>query len=79
MQSAESICWGDLAVEKLPVKSGAYFSIQSVHAGQQLVRSGRSLPSVKRLMNSVPSSMIVTSAEKFVSNTLSKPIMRRAA
>ncbi len=76
----ESICCGDFAVEKLSTKSGAYFSIQSVHAGQQDVMSGSlPMPFVKRLTNSVPSSMMVTSAEKFVSKTFLKPRRLKAA
>ncbi len=55
-----------------------------IHPGEQLVKSGRGTgcPSTRaffsRVRSSVPSSMIVRSAVKFVSNTLSNPIWRSA-
>ena len=50
-----------------------------IQPGLQDVMSGRFLPDVSLLISSVPSSMMVRSAAKFVSRTASKPSRLKAA
>ena len=65
--------------------SGWKCSMNLIQPGEQLVNCGRATCSpstsafLSRASSSVPSSMIVRSAVKFVSNTASKPRRRRAA
>ena len=68
--TAPNICWGDLAVDRQEVRWGYWDFIKRIQPGQQEVNIGRSFssPLVKRLINSVLSSMIVRSAENTVSN-----------
>ena len=82
---APNICCGDLAVEGTSSKSGKLCSKKFTQPGQQEVKIGnftflspfRWL--FKRPSNSVPSSIMVRSAAKSVSNTYLKPSWRSAA
>ena len=66
-----NICWGDLAVDSCPVSSGYWLFKNRTQPGQQLVNMGQRSrpPTFSRRRNSLPSSMMVRSAEKLVSNT----------
>ena len=68
--TAPNICCGDLAVERLSTMSGYWDFKKRTHPGQQEVNMGHLCSSLwaRRSRNSVPSSMIVRSAEKLVSN-----------
>ena len=80
-----NICCGERALDGISSKSGNCFSKKFTQPGQQEVMIGnftdlspfRNAP--RRPSNSVPSSMMVKSAAKSVSNTLAKPSLRKAA
>ena len=71
MVTAPNICWGDFAVDSSPTMSGYWDLRKRTQPGQQEVNMGIlcSLPSCIRWRNSVPSSIMVRSAVKLVSNT----------
>ncbi|OPZ68207.1 MAG: hypothetical protein BWY81_00954 [Firmicutes bacterium ADurb.Bin467] len=75
---------GDLQVERCSNWSGKLCSTYLIQPGEQLVIIGSVAPApvsafLTRVRNSVPSSRIVRSAAKFVSNTSLKPSLRSAA
>lgn len=76
---APSISCGDLQVDRLGMNSGKKVSQYFTQPGEQEVIIGSAPPPLRRLSSSVPSSKIVRSAPKSVSNTLSKPRRRSAA
>src|SRR4030043_1851139 len=77
--SGASICWGDLQLDRLGINSGQYFSAYKIHEGQQLVNIGKGPLFLMRCISSWASSMIVRSAPRTVSKTLSEPSSLRAA
>ena len=66
-----NICWGDLALDSWPTSSGYWPFKHRTQPGQQLVNMGHRVrpPDFSRWRNSLPSSMMVRSAVKLVSNT----------
>ena len=66
-----NICCGDFALDSWPTSSGYCPFKKRTQPGQQLVNIGQrvSPPAFSRCRNSFPSSIIVRSAEKLVSNT----------
>ena len=75
---APSISIGDLQVDMLGIISGKWCSRYLTHPGEQEVNIGSTPPFWMRPSSSVASSMMVRSAPKSVSNTLSKPRRRSA-
>ena len=68
---APNICWGDLALESSGTRSGYSILAKRTHPGQQEVKRGKRSAgaSFSIWTNSLPSSMMVRSAEKSVSKT----------
>ena len=66
-----NICWGDLALDSWPTSSGYWPFKNRTQPGQQLVNMGHRVrpPDFRRWRNSLPSSIMVRSAVKSVSNT----------
>jgi len=73
------IIMGDLHVDRFFPNWGYFFSTRLTQPGQQLVNMGKGPPALTRSSSSLPSSMIVRSAVKLVSNTYLNPAARLAA
>ena len=71
LATAPNICCGDLADDSWPTNCGQWLLTKRIQPGQQEVNIGNFSRSrcLRRSTNSLPSSMIVRSAEKLVSNT----------
>ena len=69
--TAPNICWGLFAVERFFASSGCFIFTYLTQPGQQEVNMGMGYSPgwVILWMNSLPSSIMVRSAEKLVSNT----------
>jgi hypothetical protein len=77
--TAENMPCGERQVDRLSANSGYLFSQNFTHPGQHEVKSGSFSPDFNLSANSFDSSITVRSAPKLVSNTMSNPIILRAA